>query len=163
MQKRPTRRGQGLQLDGVPQSAGGFPDLLAVGPVRQPTLMKREKGGPRFAGGATGSVRLLHENTAYVYVDEPRAGRTELPVDRFTGGRHARSFMPCRLRALRLRKYRRARVPATHALIPLAMSEYSPPQEAHWREGAIFTLGHSTLPIQRFFGLAADLRHRSPR
>jgi uncharacterized protein (DUF488 family) len=42
---------------------------------------------------------------------------------------------------------------ATHALIPLAMSEYSPPQEAHWPEGAIFTLGHSTLPIQRFLAL----------
>jgi hypothetical protein len=42
---------------------------------------------------------------------------------------------------------------ATHALIPLAMSEHSPPQEAHWPEGAIFTLGHSTLPIQRFLAL----------
>ena len=30
------------------------------------------------------------------------------------------------------------------------MSEYPPPQEAHWPEGAIFTLGHSTLPIERF-------------
>jgi uncharacterized protein (DUF488 family) len=30
------------------------------------------------------------------------------------------------------------------------MSEHSPPQEAHWPEGAIFTLGHSTLPIERF-------------
>ena len=42
---------------------------------------------------------------------------------------------------------------ATHALIPLAMSEHSPPQKAHWPEGAIFTLGHSTLPIQRFLAL----------
>jgi len=42
---------------------------------------------------------------------------------------------------------------ATHALIPLTMSEHSPPQEAHWPEGAIFTLGHSTLPIQRFLAL----------
>ena len=33
------------------------------------------------------------------------------------------------------------------------MSEHSPPQEAHWPEGAIFTLGHSTLPIQRFLAL----------
>jgi len=30
------------------------------------------------------------------------------------------------------------------------MSEQLPPQEAHWPEGAIFTLGHSTLPIERF-------------
>jgi uncharacterized protein (DUF488 family) len=30
------------------------------------------------------------------------------------------------------------------------MSEPAPPQEAHWPEGAIFTLGHSTLPIERF-------------
>ena len=33
------------------------------------------------------------------------------------------------------------------------MSEHSPPQEAHWPEGAIFTLGHSTLPIPRFLAL----------
>jgi uncharacterized protein (DUF488 family) len=30
------------------------------------------------------------------------------------------------------------------------MSEHPSPQEAHWPEGAIFTLGHSTLPIERF-------------
>jgi hypothetical protein len=42
---------------------------------------------------------------------------------------------------------------ATHALTPVAMSEHSPPQEAHWPEGAIFTLGHSTLPIERFLAL----------
>jgi uncharacterized protein (DUF488 family) len=30
------------------------------------------------------------------------------------------------------------------------MSEHPPPQKAHWPEGAIFTLGHSTLPIERF-------------
>ena len=30
------------------------------------------------------------------------------------------------------------------------MSEYPPPQEAHWPESTIFTLGHSTLPIERF-------------
>lgn len=33
------------------------------------------------------------------------------------------------------------------------MSEHSLPQEAHWPEGVIFTLGHSTLPIERFIGL----------
>ena len=33
------------------------------------------------------------------------------------------------------------------------MSEHPPPQEAHWPEGAIFTLGHSTLPIERFIAL----------
>jgi uncharacterized protein (DUF488 family) len=33
------------------------------------------------------------------------------------------------------------------------MSQHSPPQEAHWPEGAIFTLGHSTLSIQRFLAL----------
>jgi uncharacterized protein (DUF488 family) len=30
------------------------------------------------------------------------------------------------------------------------MSEHPPPQQAHWPKGAIFTLGHSTLPIERF-------------
>ena len=30
------------------------------------------------------------------------------------------------------------------------MSEHPPPQEAHWLDGAIFTLGHSTLPIESF-------------
>ena len=30
------------------------------------------------------------------------------------------------------------------------MSEHPPSQETHWPEGAIFTLGHSTLPIERF-------------
>jgi uncharacterized protein (DUF488 family) len=30
------------------------------------------------------------------------------------------------------------------------MSEHPPPREAHWPEGAIFTLGHSTLPIGSF-------------
>jgi hypothetical protein len=38
----------------------------------------------------------------------------------------------------------------THALTSVAMSEHPSPQEAHWPEGAIFTLGHSTLPIERF-------------
>jgi uncharacterized protein (DUF488 family) len=33
------------------------------------------------------------------------------------------------------------------------MSEHLPPQEAHWPEGAIFTLGHSTLPIERFIAV----------
>jgi len=33
------------------------------------------------------------------------------------------------------------------------MSIHPPPQEAHWPEGAIFTLGHSTLPIERFITL----------
>jgi uncharacterized protein (DUF488 family) len=33
------------------------------------------------------------------------------------------------------------------------MSEYPPPQEAHWPDGAIFTLGHSTLPIASFVTL----------
>jgi hypothetical protein len=30
------------------------------------------------------------------------------------------------------------------------MSEHPPPQEAHWPDGVIFTLGHSTLPIESF-------------
>ena len=30
------------------------------------------------------------------------------------------------------------------------MSEHVPPQETHWPEGATFTLGHSTLPIESF-------------
>ena len=33
------------------------------------------------------------------------------------------------------------------------MSEHPPPQTAHWPKGAIFTLGHSTLPIERFVAL----------
>src|SRR5882757_4806126 len=40
-----------------------------------------------------------------------------------------------------------------HARRPVAMSEHSPPRAAHWPEGAIFTLGHSTLPIERFVAL----------
>jgi uncharacterized protein (DUF488 family) len=42
---------------------------------------------------------------------------------------------------------------ASHALWPVIMSERPPPQEAHWPEGAIFTVGHSTLPIARFIAL----------
>ena len=33
------------------------------------------------------------------------------------------------------------------------MSEHPPPQAAHWPESAIFTVGHSTLPIERFIAL----------
>ena len=33
------------------------------------------------------------------------------------------------------------------------MSEHPPPQEAHWPEDVIFTLGHSTLPIEAFLAL----------
>jgi len=33
------------------------------------------------------------------------------------------------------------------------MSQHLPPQEAHWPKGAIFTLGHSTLPIERFIAV----------
>jgi hypothetical protein len=33
------------------------------------------------------------------------------------------------------------------------MIEHLPPQQAHWSEGAIFTLGHSTLPIERFIAV----------
>ena len=33
------------------------------------------------------------------------------------------------------------------------MSEHLPPQQVHWPEGAVFTLGHSTLPIERFMGV----------
>lgn len=33
------------------------------------------------------------------------------------------------------------------------MSKEPPPQEAHWPEGAIFTVGHSTLPIADFIAL----------
>ena len=32
-------------------------------------------------------------------------------------------------------------------------SEHPPPREAHWPEGAVFTVGHSTLPIERFIAL----------
>ena len=33
------------------------------------------------------------------------------------------------------------------------MSKQPPPQEAQWPEGAIFTVGHSTLPIEQFIAL----------
>jgi uncharacterized protein (DUF488 family) len=33
------------------------------------------------------------------------------------------------------------------------MSDHPPPQSAHWPEDAIFTLGHSTLPIENFITL----------
>lgn len=33
------------------------------------------------------------------------------------------------------------------------MSEHAPPQEVIWPDGAIFTVGHSTLPIERFVDL----------
>ena len=33
------------------------------------------------------------------------------------------------------------------------MSEHPPPQEVRWPEGAIFTVGHSTLPIERFMAV----------
>ena len=33
------------------------------------------------------------------------------------------------------------------------MSKIPPPQEAHWPEGTVFTVGHSTLPIERFIAL----------
>jgi uncharacterized protein (DUF488 family) len=33
------------------------------------------------------------------------------------------------------------------------MSKQPPPQNAQWPEGAIFTVGHSTLPIERFIAL----------
>lgn len=33
------------------------------------------------------------------------------------------------------------------------MSEHVAPQDAHWPQNAIFTVGHSTLPIERFIGL----------
>jgi uncharacterized protein (DUF488 family) len=32
----------------------------------------------------------------------------------------------------------------------IAMNKLLPPQEMYWQEGALFTLGHSTLPIERF-------------
>jgi uncharacterized protein (DUF488 family) len=34
-----------------------------------------------------------------------------------------------------------------------SMTEHLPPDEAHWPDGTIFTVGHSTLPIDRFVGL----------
>jgi uncharacterized protein (DUF488 family) len=33
------------------------------------------------------------------------------------------------------------------------MSNHRPPQDAHWPSGTIFTVGHSTLPIERFVEL----------
>ncbi|HEY8070697.1 MAG TPA: DUF488 domain-containing protein [Methylocystis sp.] len=39
------------------------------------------------------------------------------------------------------------------ALGAAVMSEHPAPREAHWPEGAVFTVGHSTLPIERFIAL----------
>jgi uncharacterized protein (DUF488 family) len=33
------------------------------------------------------------------------------------------------------------------------MSKQPPPQEAQWPDGTIFTVGHSTLPIERFLSM----------
>ena len=33
------------------------------------------------------------------------------------------------------------------------MSKQPPPREMHWPEGAVFTVGHSTLPIEEFIAL----------
>src|ERR1700732_3415039 len=35
----------------------------------------------------------------------------------------------------------------------IAMNKLLPPREMHWQEGALFTLGHSTLPIERFMAV----------
>src|ERR1700720_3378219 len=42
---------------------------------------------------------------------------------------------------------------AARARGQVGTSEHPPPQAAHWPEGAILTLGHSTLPIERFIAL----------
>ena len=33
------------------------------------------------------------------------------------------------------------------------MSDHPPPRDADWPDGAIFTLGHSTLPIEQFIAV----------
>lgn len=38
------------------------------------------------------------------------------------------------------------------------MSKQPPPQDAAWPEGTVFTVGHSTLPIERFLQLLATYR-----
>ena len=40
-----------------------------------------------------------------------------------------------------------------HVLAGAVMSEHPPPREAHWPEGAMFTVGHSTLPIGSFIAV----------
>jgi len=45
-----------------------------------------------------------------------------------------------------------------HTLATVMMSEHPPPQEAHWPNGAIFTLGHSTLPIEAFMAVLQAYR-----
>jgi uncharacterized protein (DUF488 family) len=42
---------------------------------------------------------------------------------------------------------------ARRDLAAVAMSEHPPPQTMQWPEGAVFTVGHSTLPIERFVAL----------
>src|SRR5215208_382458 len=54
------------------------------------------------------------------------------------------------LRSVRSRLRPDAVDPATRALRHADMSEHPAPQQAHWPERAVFTLGHSTLPIERF-------------
>ncbi|HUW25208.1 MAG TPA: DUF488 domain-containing protein [Gallionella sp.] len=38
----------------------------------------------------------------------------------------------------------------SYAFILAVMSQHPSPQEAHWPEGTVFTIGHSTLPIEHF-------------
>ena len=42
---------------------------------------------------------------------------------------------------------------SNQALGAVVMSEHPLPRQAHWPEGAVFTIGHSTLPIERFIAL----------
>jgi uncharacterized protein (DUF488 family) len=42
---------------------------------------------------------------------------------------------------------------SNRALGAAVMSEHLPPRAAHWPQGAVFTVGHSTLPIERFVAL----------
>jgi hypothetical protein len=38
------------------------------------------------------------------------------------------------------------------------VSKQPPPQDAAWPAGTVFTVGHSTLPIERFLALLAAYR-----
>ena len=55
----------------------------------------------------------------------------------------------------------RRNVPPTEKLPARLMSDHSSPQSARWPEGAIFTVGHSTLPIERFVALLHAYRIES--
>jgi uncharacterized protein (DUF488 family) len=58
-----------------------------------------------------------------------------------------------RFRIVRDRVWADAVDTQSHTLRIIAMSKQPSPEVAHWPEGAVFTVGHSTLPIESFIAL----------